>query len=152
MRCFSHAYYTFSAVYMDEDKPTAAQHQQDGLALVFHCPPSMPAAHHNSKSRARFRQPFTLCAGPWHLHWCVLEYAYPSPADCRKLFRHTETVVQHQAVSPGIHLLVTCRHTGIEPACLQQHHTDWHPAVPAPSSAVGDECCSQIAVTTSLTC
>jgi len=40
------------------------QHQQDGLALMFHCP---PAANHSSQCRARFRQPFTLGVGPWHL-------------------------------------------------------------------------------------
>jgi len=40
------------------------EHQQDGLALVFHCPPSTPAANHSSQSRARSRQPFTLGAGP----------------------------------------------------------------------------------------
>jgi len=45
---------------MVEDKPTATPHQQDGLALVFHCPPSTPAANHSSQSRARSRQPFTL--------------------------------------------------------------------------------------------
>jgi len=37
------------------------------------------------------------------------------PADCRELFRHAETVAQHQAVSPGVHLPVACRRTGTEP-------------------------------------
>jgi len=46
------------------------------LALVFH----LPLSTTNVKSWARSRQPFTLAAGPWHLHWCRLEYAYPSPA------------------------------------------------------------------------
>jgi len=54
--------------YMDKDKPTATQHQQDGLALMFRCPPSTPAANHSSQSRSRSRQPFILGAGPWHLH------------------------------------------------------------------------------------
>jgi len=45
---------------MDEDKPTATQHQQDGLALVFHCPPPTPTANHSSQGQVRSRQPFTL--------------------------------------------------------------------------------------------
>jgi len=49
---------------MNEDKPTATQHQQNGHALVFHCPPSTPAANHSSQSWARPCQPFTLGAGP----------------------------------------------------------------------------------------
>jgi len=31
-----------------------------------------------------------------------------SPSDCRELFRHVETVAQHQAVSPGARLPVAC--------------------------------------------
>jgi len=38
------------------------------------------------------------------------------PADCRELFRHVETVTQHQAVTPGVRLPVVCRRSGIEPA------------------------------------
>jgi len=47
-------------------------------------------------------------------------------------------------LSSSVRLPVACHHTGIEPAWLWQHHTDQHPGVPAPSSAVGDERCSQI--------
>jgi len=61
---------------------------------------------------------------------------------CCELFRHDETVAQHQAVSPGIRLPVTCCRTGIEPAQLWQHHADQNPGIAAPSSAVGDERCS----------
>jgi len=68
---------------------------------VFHCLPSTPAAVHSSQSRVRSRQPFTLAAGLWHLHWCRLEYAHSRPAGCRELFRNAETVAQHQAVSPA---------------------------------------------------
>jgi len=71
-------------------------------------------------------------------------YAHPSPADCRELFPHAETVAQHQAVSCGVRLPVACRRTGTEPASLRQHHADRHPGVPAQSFAVGDERCSQI--------
>jgi len=81
--------------------------QQDEHALVFHWPPSTPAANYSSQSRARSRQPFTLGTGPWHLHLCRLAYAHPSPADSRELFHHAETVAQHHSVSHA------CRCTGL---------------------------------------
>jgi len=43
-------------------------------------------------------------------------YYYSNSADCRELFRHAETVAQHQAVSPSVRLSVPCRRIGTEPA------------------------------------
>jgi len=128
---------------LDAGESSSVKHVEDRDSLVFHHAQARQSTVCCSQSWSWPCHAIINSTRPWHGHWQWCHHADPCVKDCIGVFCSLATALIHQALCVRNRVQVVGRIVGYATPRLRQCDTRRDSCLPAPTSAVGPQCCRQ---------